>query len=117
MTTRPASPSRFIALERAIELIDALREPVETIGQRDGDLARQIRRAASSVALNLGEGRRRFGKDRAHHFRIASCSADEVRVALRVAVAWGHVEEGATQRAAACLDELGAMLWRLTERR
>ena len=48
----------------------------------DGDLARQIRRAALSVPANLAKGRRRTGRDRGYHWRIAAGSAEEVLGAM-----------------------------------
>ena len=45
----------FQALELSIELIDALRPVMPRIKQRDRALADQLARAASSIALNLGE--------------------------------------------------------------
>ena len=56
-------------------MIRSLRQAVTRLQTRDGDLAKQLRRAASSVPLNLGEGRRRAGKDRLHLWRIAGGSA------------------------------------------
>ena len=115
MTTRPASTYRFLALEEAIAIIALLREPVARIRTEDADLARQIRRAANAIALNLGEGERRRGKDRIHHYRIAAGSARETQVALRVAGAWrkdGAADDAVMDR----LDKLLATLWRITER-
>ena len=43
-------------LELAVSAIEALRPVVEKIERKDRDLAKQIRTAASSVALNAGEG-------------------------------------------------------------
>jgi four helix bundle protein len=85
-----------------------------SIRRRDPRLATHIRDAGSSVALNLGEGNRREGRDRTHLWRIASGSAEEVRTALRVAVAWGYLSEEAVVDALARIDCLQAMLWKLT---
>ena len=45
----------FDALEIAIALCAALREPLERLRQHDPDLADQARRAANGVALQLSE--------------------------------------------------------------
>ena len=45
----------FIALQVSLQFIETLRDPVAKLAQHDSSLADQIRRAASSVALNLGE--------------------------------------------------------------
>jgi four helix bundle protein len=97
----------FQALEIALDAIRHLVEPLTTIAQRDPDLARQLRRAAASMALNLGEGRRRTGRDRLHLWRVAAGSAAEVVTALRVAEAFGHVRAGAV---APVLERCGRVL-------
>jgi four helix bundle protein len=104
----------FQALEVSLELVRSLRRPVERLRVRDRALSEQIRRAASGVSLNLAEGRRRGGADRLHSWRIAAGSAEEVRAALRVAVAWGDLTAAEVSEALLLLDRLLAMLWRLT---
>jgi four helix bundle protein len=103
----------FEVYEVSIELIRALRPIVGRLGTRDSKLADEIRRAATSVALNLGEGNRKRGKSRLSFFRIAAGSANEVRAGLEVAEAWGYLEEEETQDAAGLVDRVLAMLWRL----
>ena len=105
---------KFIALETSLPLIRALRRSLSPLRIRDAKLYDQIRRAATSVALNLAEGAGRSGRDRRRHYRIAAGSAEEVRVALRVAEAWGDLSPQATAEALGRLDQLLAMLWRLT---
>ena len=105
---------RFHALELALGIITILRELLPAIQRRDPKLATHIRDAGSSVALNLGEGNRRSGRDGTHLWRVASGSAEEVRCALRVAVAWGHVDARAVAEALDRIDHLQAMLWKLT---
>jgi four helix bundle protein len=105
---------RFEVLEISVQLVDALRPLMVSLGRRDVDLARQVKRAGSSVTLNIGEGRQRIGRDRLHAYRIAAGSADEVRVALRMAVAWGDLAESDVTKALALCDRVVAILWRLT---
>src|SRR5690606_18417651 len=104
---------RFHALDRSIRIIELLRPIVRTLRARDRKLASQISDAASSIALNLGEGARRCGADRRHLYRIASGSAEEVRTGLRVAAAWGHLSERTTAEVNAEIDRLQAMLYKL----
>ena len=106
---------RFEALEVALELVVALRPVHEALVRRDRGLADQVRRAGSSVALNLAEGARRAGRDRVQFYRIAAGSAAEVQAALAVARAWGDL--GPCPEAEALVDRVLAMLWRLTRGR
>ena len=104
----------FQALEVSLDLVRSLRRPLARIRVRDRSLHDQMRSAASSIPLNLAEGRRRLGRDRAHSWRIAAGSAEELRAALRVALAWGDVEATEVSEALDLLDRVLAMLWRMT---
>ncbi len=104
----------FETLEVSLKAVRSLREPLRTIRVKDPRLADQLRRAASSVALNLSEGRRRIGKDRRYHWSVAAGSAEEAHTCLRVAEAWGDVKQSEIKEALGLLDRLLAMLWRLT---
>ena len=88
----------------------------ESFSRCNRDLASQIKRAASSVALNLAEGRRRSGGDRLQAWRVAAGSNDECRVALKVAIGWGWIAEADVAEALALHDRLAAMLHRMTRR-
>jgi four helix bundle protein len=101
----------FIAYEVSLELITALRPIVPAIERHDRDLADQLRRAASSIALNLAEGNQSAKGNRQKHFAIAHGSASEVRAALQTAVAWGWIDVASA--APGVLDRLMALLWRL----
>jgi four helix bundle protein len=105
----------FIAYDLSIELVRCLRAPLALVRQRNADLARQLDRAADSVALNLAEAGGCFGGDRVQHFRIAYGSLREVRCSLELAVAKGWLEGGEAAHAVA--DRLGGMLYRLAGRR
>ena len=107
----------FIAKEVSFEVIASLRPLVPMIERNDRDLADQIRRAASSVALNLAEGQRSLKGNKAKHYSIAHGSANEVLAALRTAEAWGWLEQGVAREALGKLDRLLALLWRLTHPR
>ena len=102
----------FITYDVSLQLIRSLRPLVPVLKKHDRDLADQLRRAATSVALNLGEGRRRAGGDQRRHYEIAHGSAGEVLTALDVARAWGYVVDDGDAKQN--LDRLLALLWRLT---
>jgi four helix bundle protein len=105
----------FIALEVSFEAIKSLRAVVPQIEQHDRDLADQIKRAASSVALNLAEGQRLTKGNKPKHYSIAHGSANEVKGALQTAIAWGWIEDASEPLRH--LDRLLALLWRLTHPR
>jgi len=107
----------FDAFEISLSLVSSLRPLIDRIKLHDPDLASQLRRAASSVSLNLCEGRRRAGRDRLHHWRIAAGSADEVRASLRVAAAWAYLDSKMLCEPLTLVDRVLAMLWRMTHSR
>ena len=104
---------RFDALELALLIISRLRKILAVIRRHDGKLANQLRDAGSSIALNLGEGSRRRGRDRLHLYSIAAGSAEEVRTALRVGLAWGYVTEHTVSETLEDIDRLQRILWKL----
>ena len=103
---------RFVLLELSLALIRLLKRLIAKVAVRDRDLANQLRRAASSVPLNIAEARRRGGRDRAHLFRVALGSAAEVAAALEVAVGWDYLDRAEIAEALAALDQIQAMAWR-----
>jgi four helix bundle protein len=111
------TPRTFEALEVMIGAIRELRDVVAKVRRNDRDLGEQIRRALSSVALNLAEGNRSDGGNRIARFSTAAGSNHEARAGLRVAVAWGYVEPAEIRDGEALLDRVAAMLHRLGARR
>jgi four helix bundle protein len=98
-----------------IEMVRALRPLVERIGRRDSNLGDQLRRAATSVPLNLHEGAYSQGGNVRARFHSALGSAAEVRACLDVAEALGYVEQvDPTLRDT--LDRVVATLHRLARR-
>jgi four helix bundle protein len=116
MTTGTKHPGahKFVALELAIEIVAGLRDVVGLIRKHDIDVAKQIVRSASSIAANLAEAGGRQGKDRLHHFRIAAGSTHETVAHLRVAMAWGWIQQRDIDVVLGLLQREQAILWRLT---
>ena len=104
----------FDALTVAHQVIAQLRSLIADIAAADPDLARQLRRAATSVPLNLSEGRQRAGKDRTHLWRVAAGSVAECTAALGIALEWRYIEPADASPALELLDRLRAIVWRLT---
>ena len=98
----------------SIELIETLRPLVPRIKQRDKSLADQLTRAASSIALNIGEAELSDPGNRKARFFSAAGSANETLTALHIAVAWGLVATGQTEASVALRRRIVAILWKLT---
>jgi four helix bundle protein len=74
-----------------LEVIGELRPVMTAIGRRDSDLARQMRRAASSVALNTAEGMYSRGGNKGARYQNALGSMRETLSCIEVGVALGYV--------------------------
>ena len=75
-----------------LETIALLRPALIRIERCDRDLGRQLRRAASSVALGVAEGMYSRGGNRAARYHTALGSARETMACLEVAIAMGYLE-------------------------
>jgi len=106
----------FDAFDVALDLVRSLKESIAKIAVHDPALAGQLERARSSVPLNLREGRRRGGKDRLHHWRIAAGSTDEIVGGLLTAEALDYVTRDDIAAALGFADRELAMCWRMTEK-
>ena len=76
----------------AIETVRTLRPLIDRIKTRDSNLADQLRRAATSIPLNLHEGAYSQGGNSRARFYTALGSAAEVRACLDVAEALGYLD-------------------------
>ncbi|HEV3189085.1 MAG TPA: four helix bundle protein [Polyangiaceae bacterium] len=95
-----------------IEVLRMLRPVIAEIEKHDRDLARQLRRASGSVALNIAEGCGSHGGTRRERYRNALGSARETGACLDVAEALGYmhaVDAGLLDR----LDHVRATLAKL----
>ena len=84
-------PLRQQLMDETLHLVEFTAPLVRHISRRDRDLASQIRRALSSVGLNLAEG---FGNAQGNsRLRLESARGAlyEAQAGLRIAVAWGYL--------------------------
>ena len=82
----------------ALQVVRDMREVVVEVARHDADLARQMRRAMTSVPLNIAEGEHRRNGNARARFDTAMGSANEVRACLETAEAWGYVTDRAALR-------------------
>ncbi|HEY4015245.1 MAG TPA: four helix bundle protein [Polyangiaceae bacterium] len=78
--------------ETMLEVLRMLRPMVAQIEKHDRDLGNQLRRASSSVPLNIAEASGSAGGTRNVRYRTALGSAREVGACIDVALAMGYVE-------------------------
>jgi len=102
-----------VIYQRSLELVRLVKDVVDGLPAGYGFLADQLRRAASSIALNFSEG---YGKstpgEQRRYFRIARGSAYEVAAALDVARQFEAVPPEQHARGKDLCDHLAAMLTR-----
>ncbi|MDW8362346.1 MAG: four helix bundle protein [Myxococcales bacterium] len=96
-----------------LKTLTEIRPLLGAIERADRDLGRQLRRAGSSMLLNVSESVYVRGARRREQLRVAAGSANEVRAALRLAEAWGYVEAGSVAAVLERLDHCIAVLWKL----
>lgn len=102
----------FDCLDVATEALILVGPIVQRIERRDRALADQMKRAMDSVVSNISEGAGNIGKRRAEAYRYALGSALEMSSHLKVALAWGYLDD--ISAPLTLLERVRAMLWRLT---
>jgi four helix bundle protein len=102
--------------EVGFEAIAAIKPLVPRIKRHDRSLADQLVRAASSVALNIGEADLSDPGNQRARFFTAAGSASESLTALRVAVCWGYIATEEAEVASGLLRRVLSMLWKLSRR-
>jgi len=109
--TRPTTP--FIAHSKAVEAAGIAISLVLKVPAPLKSIADQVIRSASSVAANLAVGAGRSGRDRNHHWRIASASAKEVDTHLQLLLGAGAINAERADNALQLFDDVRALTWRL----
>jgi len=103
-------------LEHALEIVRLARPEVEAIARKDRDLAAQVRRAISSIALNAAEGRGALAGNSRLRFESALGSLYEAQAGIRLAVAWGYIAQAATDELLASMHRLGGRVYGLVRK-
>ena len=107
---------RFFAYDLALEIARALVEPLKTLKAVDAENCDQAYRSLKGMCLCVAEGGRRRKLDRANFFDMAAGSAQELRMALTLAVVFGHLDEALVHPIDRMIDRELAMLWALARR-
>ena len=110
------NPNDSSVLEHALDIATQARPLVEAIQRRDRDLASQLRRAISSIALNSAEGRGVVGGNSRVRFETALGSLYEAQAGVRLAVAWGYIAQSAAEELLASMHRLGGRVYGLVRR-
>jgi four helix bundle protein len=84
-------PIRYEVLDEVLSVVALSRSLVDAIQRKDRDLASQVRRAVSSIALNVAEGFGTASGNSRLRFETARGSLYEAQAGIRVAVAWGYL--------------------------
>jgi len=110
------NPKSSTILEHSLEVVELARPVVEAVYRRDRDLASQLRRAISSVALNLAEGFGCTGGSARARFETARGSLNEAQAGVRIAVAWRYVSQAAAGELLESMHSLGGRVFGLCRR-
>ena len=97
-----------------LEVLKQLQPALRRIELRDRDLARQLRRCSSSVALKLAEGMYSRGMNRGARYHSALASAREALACLEVVVVCSYVQQDSSLHDQ--LDRIVATLVKLVAR-
>jgi len=110
------NPPSSSVLEHALSVVALARPLVESVQRKDRDLASQLRRAISSVVLNLAEGFGAAAGNSRLRFETARGSLNEAQTGIRVAVAWGYISPAASGEVLESMHLLGGRVYGLVRR-
>jgi four helix bundle protein len=99
--------------EVILELLRMLAPVIKQIEVHDRDLARQLKKASTSIAQNTAEGSGSRGGTRRARYESASGSAQESGSCLDSALSLGYVES-LNPELLDKLDHVRAVLWKLS---
>jgi four helix bundle protein len=104
-------------LDMMVEMVRVVHAVAGKVARHDRDLAQQMKRASTSVALNGSEGIWAKAGKRRSRLEDAVNSARETLMALRVAGACGYLPADEAAAAVGEVDSVIRVLWVLAYRR
>jgi four helix bundle protein len=104
-------------LDAMVEMVRVVHAVAAKVARHDRDLAQQMKRASTSVALNGSEGLWAKAGKRRSRLEDSINSARETLMALRLAAACGYLPAAEAAAAADQVDSVIAVLWTLARRR
>jgi four helix bundle protein len=103
--------------EVALWILGEIARLIPLVQRRDPDLARQMKRASTSVVLNLAEGGHSRGGNQPARFQDAMASARETIGCLESCIALGYLKAEGLEKLLDQLDRVVATTWKLVHRR
>lgn len=99
---------------KSVEFLKEVIVVIRLIPGGNGDICNQLRRAASSIALNIAEGAGKTGaSDKKRYYSIARGSTLECAAIFDLLKAWGLVDKQILETPTDLLRSLAAMLSKL----
>ncbi len=103
-------------VDEIVEMVGRVHGYARTVGRRDADLAKQMRRSSASVGLNAAEGLCGRNGNRTLRLESAMCSGRETIMALRIAGAAGYLERDVVTDEVKHVDRIVGGLYKLAYR-
>jgi four helix bundle protein len=100
----------------ALEIVALVARLAREVKRHDPDLARQMKRASTSAALNLAEGGYSRGGNQLARFQDAMASAGETVACVEASIAAEYIRADGHVELLDKLDHVVATMWRLIHR-
>lgn len=106
------NPKRLKVLDRAIDLVDVVRDvTMKFPGHERYELGRQMRRACESIGSNITEGNSRGTKEYVYFLKVAIGSANELEAQLKMVGRLGYLSEGEIEKVINEVVEIRKMIF------
>jgi four helix bundle protein len=107
----------FEVYRRSVQFVDHVNQATEVPREGNAHLVTQLRRAASSIPLNIAEGYGRYNpRDKRRFYLIARGSCFECVAAVDLCRGVGILDDEVRSTLLGDLDEIGRMLTALARR-